>query len=287
MNGFLCLNKPAGITSRDAVNRIQRQIKPAKVGHAGTLDPIASGVLVLAIGKATRLVPYVQRMAKQYRATFELGKTSDTEDITGSVKTCGDVSPPEAASVRAACQQFVGEIQQRPPIFSALHVNGKRAYDLARRGEAVELTPRTIVVHSIQLIEYSFPHLKIDVSCGSGTYIRSLGRDIGALLACGAVMADLQRTSIGSFHIENSKLPDELPDRASITDWLMPPLVGVEALSRVTVDSKEIEAISYGQRITLDATGTEVAAVSSDGQLVAVLTRKSNQYGPAINLVAK
>ena len=289
MNGFLCINKPTDMTSRDAVNRVQRLVKPSKVGHAGTLDPLATGVLVIAVGKATRIVPYVQQLPKTYLATFELGKTSDTEDITGDVTEHEVPRPPNRSDVEEVLPDFVGEIQQRPPAFSALRVNGKRAYDLARQGKEVQLKSRLITVHDIQLLHYEWPVLKLNVLCGSGTYIRSLGRDIGEQLGCGALMTALQRTAIGNFHIDHA-MPTEFADKSAVETSLLPALDGLQSLPSVVVSESDVTTLSFGQSIRLSCTQelpAEVAAVDEAGELVAVLTKKAGTYRPAINFVAK
>ena len=278
------------MTSRDAVNRVQRLLKPAKVGHAGTLDPLATGVLVIAIGKATRLVPYVQQMSKTYSATFELGKTSNTEDITGEVTEHEVAQTPDFANIENVLPAFVGEIQQRPPAFSALRVNGKRAYDLARKGKDVQLKSRAIVIHDIQLLHYEWPVLKLNVVCGSGTYIRSLGRDIGEQLGCGALMTALQRTAIGNFHIDEARQP-EFADKSAVETALLPAVDGLQALPSVVVSEADVTTLSFGQSIDLrdasEESAAEVAAVDQTGALVAVLTKKAGHYRPAINFVAK
>src|SRR4051794_35109294 len=157
MFGLLNIDKPAGLTSRDVVNVVQRLVRPHKVGHAGTLDPLATGVLVVAIGPATRLVEYIQRMAKSYRAVFLLGRTSDTEDIEGKVAELPQAPVPNIEQIESATPRFVGMIDQRPPVYSALKVGGRRAYELARRGETIELAPRRVEVHSIDIVRYAYP----------------------------------------------------------------------------------------------------------------------------------
>ena len=183
--GLFNVNKPTGLMSRRVVDHVQRLVRPAKAGHAGTLDPLASGVLVVGVGPATRLIDYVQRAAKRYTATFLLGRESDTEDVEGIVKDWNDPPTPTLDEIQQAAKQFVGEIQQRPPAFSALKVkrqDGKsvRAYELARSGEAVDLKPRPVTIHDIQIQDYEYPELTLDVRCGSGVYVRSLGRDLAA-----------------------------------------------------------------------------------------------------------
>lgn len=275
------------MTSRGVVNRVHRVVRPAKVGHAGTLDPLATGVLVVAVGRSTKLVPYIQRMQKHYRATFALGQTSDTEDITGKLSTIDVDTPPSSVSVANACGDFVGNIMQRPPAFSALHVKGRRAYDLARNGETVELQPRPIAIHSIDMLSYTYPELTLDIVCGSGTYIRSLGRDIGESLGCGAVMSALQRTAIGKFSIESSLDPESLTIEL-IQQKLAPPVYGTEQLSTVVVDDRQIYAISVGQKIPLPIDVDELAALSSNGSLVSVMARTpEGTYKPSTNFVAR
>ncbi len=175
MFGILNLDKPPGLTSRDAVNGVQRLAYPNKVGHAGTLDPLATGVLVVCLGKATRLIEFVQQQPKHYLAEFDLGLTSDTEDIEGDVRQMDDAAPVSYEDIRNALPRFVGQIMQRPPAYSALKIKGRRAYKLARRGETVELAPRPINVYSLKLVHFHYPRVTLDIVCGSGTYVRSLG----------------------------------------------------------------------------------------------------------------
>jgi tRNA pseudouridine55 synthase len=215
--GLLNLNKPPGVTSRRLVDRVQRLVKPAKVGHAGTLDPLASGVLVLGIGPATRLVEYIQEMPKHYRATFLLGRTSTTEDIDGEVTELEDAVPPTRERLERIAEEMTGEIEQRPPIYSALKVSGRRAYALARAGQQVELAPRMVRIHCLRIVRYEYPELCLDVACGGGTYVRSLGRDLAERAGTAAVMSALERTAIGRFVVadalEASRLtPTTLPN---------------------------------------------------------------------------
>ncbi|NOY30442.1 MAG: tRNA pseudouridine(55) synthase TruB, partial [Planctomycetes bacterium] len=186
MFGILNLNKPIGWTSRDAVNRVQRLVRPAKAGHAGTLDPLATGVLVVCIGPATRLISYVQAMPKVYQATFLLGRTSDSDDIETEVRELASPPQPSREEIESKLPDFLGEIQQRPPAYSALKVNGQRAYKLAREGLAVQLEPRPVEIYELRVTGYNYPELKINLRCGSGTYVRSLGRDLAEALGTGA-----------------------------------------------------------------------------------------------------
>jgi len=272
MFGLLNVHKPAGITSRDVVNRVQRLVRPHKVGHAGTLDPLATGVLVVCIGQATRLIEYVQRMPKRYVGTFLLGRRSDTEDIEGTVEELPDPPIPDEATIRQALPQFVGTIEQLPPAYSALKVDGRRAYDLARRGEEVVLQARPIEVYSIDLVRYAYPELTFDIRCGSGTYVRSLGRDIARAVGTEAVMCALVRQEIGPFLLDAALEYDAIT-RETIASNLRPAAEAVAGLPRVTVGPKEIAELSNGRRIAnpdgLQA--DEIAAVAESGQLVALL----------------
>ena len=172
MHGLLNLHKPAGVTSRAVVNQIQRLVRPAKIGHTGTLDPLATGVLVVCVGAATRLTEYVQQMRKTYEATFLLGRRSDTDDVDGDVAEISDALQPSQAEIEGALPPFVGAISQRPPDFSAVKIQGQRAYALARLGEPLAIAERTVHVHVLRLVHYVYPQLQLEIECGSGTNVR-------------------------------------------------------------------------------------------------------------------
>ncbi len=246
--GVLNLDKPAGITSRQAVDLVKRLVRPAKTGHAGTLDPLATGVLIVCIGSATRLIEYVQRMPKSYRATFWLGRTSPTEDTEGEVAELPDPPRPTFEEIAMAAGRFVGRIQQRPPAFSALRLAGRRAYDMARRGDTVALEARPVEVYRIAVVTYQYPELVLDVQCGSGTYIRSLGRDLAESLGTGAVMSALRRTAIGKFQVADAVDPKQLTAENWST-FLQPALRAVEFLPRVTLSAAEVVRVRNGLAI--------------------------------------
>jgi tRNA pseudouridine55 synthase len=272
MFGLLNVDKPAGVTSRDVVNRVQRLVRPHKVGHAGTLDPLATGVLIVAIGPATRLVEYVQRMPKTYQGTFLLGRVSDTEDVDGNAVDLPNAPIPKREGILAAIPRFVGTIEQRPPAYSALKVAGRPAYKLARRGEAVDLAPRPVEIISIDLIRYDYPELELRVQCGGGTYIRSLGRDLAESLGSGAVMSALRRLAIGPFNAAQGIAIDQL-DGPTIGASLLPPLLALGELPQIVLNHEEIARARQGRIIsaTYDPTAAEIAAVDSGGHLVAIL----------------
>jgi len=275
-HGVLNLNKPPGVTSRRVVDRVQRLARPAKAGHAGTLDPLASGVLVVCVGAATRLIEYVQRMPKRYTASFLLGRESPTDDVEGEVAELPDPPVPGEEQLRSAAERFVGRIEQRPPAYSAVKVRGRRAYDLARRGEQVQLEARPVTVHRIDVVDYTYPRLTLDVLCGSGTYIRSLGRDLAESLGTKAVMSALERTAIGEFHIDKAVDPEQLAPESWL-EHLLPPLAAVGTLAQVGLSDEQVKAVRHGRPITLPAElrgEAELAAVDGGGQLVAILTRR-------------
>lgn len=284
-SGLLNIDKPAGITSRDAVDLVERLARPAKVGHAGTLDPLATGVLVICVGSATRLIEYVQRMPKKYVGTFLLGQSSATEDTDGLVTRLPDPPIPAAAELEAAAEKFVGSFLQRPPIFSALKVAGQRAYDLARRGEAVELKPRPIEIYSLKVARYDYPELVLEIECSGGTYIRSLGRDLAESLGTSAVMSALVRTAIGPWALDAAVDPRTL----TAVDWrarLDPPRKALSALPVRELTPAEVLRVRQGLFIPVNtsAVDQEIAAIDTRGRLVAILVaRGPGQWGAAKN----
>lgn len=273
--GVLNVHKPTGVTSRAVVNQVARLVRKAKTGHAGTLDPLASGVLVVCVGAATRLIEYVQRMPKTYRTVVRLGATSDTLDADGQIENTENPPVPSEADVRAALATQIGTIAQRPPAFSALKVGGQRAYDLARAGQAVELAPRPVTISRIDLLSYAWPRLELEIACGSGTYIRSIARDVGEQLGCGGLVEVLTRTRIGAFTIDDAVDPDSLTTE-TLRAHLRPTLEAVGDLPRVQVSASQVADVAQGRALSVGklAEGAvpvgEVALVGPDGALVAV-----------------
>jgi tRNA pseudouridine55 synthase len=291
--GILNLNKPPGMTSRAAVDCVKRLVRPAKVGHAGTLDPLASGVLVVCIGKATRLIEFVQQMPKRYRATFLLGRTSPTEDLEGEITELIDPPLPSRDKIERACERFVGTIEQRPPAFSALKIAGQRAYDLARRGQAVELAPRPVTIYGLMVVEYEYPLLTLDIRCGAGTYVRSLGRDLAESLGTGAVMSALVRTEIGLFRVENGSDPHDL-NSTKLERCLQPPQVALDGWPQIVLDDRQIELLARGgfvDRPDIDGGTISTAllvALDQQSTMLAVLKRhERGGYCPYINFIGK
>ncbi|WLD12235.1 tRNA pseudouridine(55) synthase TruB [Planctellipticum variicoloris] len=277
LSGLLNVHKPEGWTSRDVVNRVQRLVRPAKVGHAGTLDPLATGVLVVCIGSATRLISFVQDSPKRYRGRFRLGLSSDTEDITGNVTVRGDAGPIRRADLESLLPEFTGEILQRPPAYSALHVAGQRAYDLARAGQAVDLAPRPVRIDRLHLSDFALPDFELEITCGSGTYVRSLGRDLGERLGCGAVMTALVREAVGAFELSSAIAADPL-DLDAIKAALAPCRAAVAHLPSVTIPADALLALRQGKPLAAapperSEIGRQVAILSEAGDLLGIAER--------------
>jgi tRNA pseudouridine55 synthase len=273
--GLLNLNKPSGITSRKLVDMVQRLDRSVKVGHSGTLDPLASGVVVVGVGHATRLVEYVQEMPKRYRATFLLGRSSDTEDIEGTVTELPDATPPTLEALQRAAARLSGDIEQRPPAFSALKVSGRRAYELARQGETPDLPPRVVRVKRIEILRYEYPELCVDVHCGGGTYIRSLGRDLAELAGSAAVMSSLVRLAVGDFTLENALDPAVLT-RYNLGEHLLSPRLAVQGImEEVVLTQADHQRVGHGLAIAVPSVqGGRAAAYDTEGRLVAILERR-------------
>lgn len=276
MFGVLNIDKPFGMTSREVVNRVQRLVRPDKVGHAGTLDPMATGVLVICVGRATRLNEFIQHVPKKYTATFQLGCRSNTEDMEGELVELEDPPRPALEELRRVLRQFRGEIMQRPPAFSALKVKGRRAYSLARRGQTVTLQPRAVTIHALDLVSYTYPEFVLDITCSSGTYVRSIGRDVGEALGSAAVMSKLRRTATGPFLVEHADSMEELTAE-NIAERLLPAVLAVSHLPRLEVSVEQIEQLGYGRFIdgTIPGAAEMAAAVDPEGELIALLTQES------------
>jgi len=291
-NGLLNVDKPKGVTSRDVVNRVlwllrrRTGLRRIKVGHCGTLDPMAVGVLVIGVGPSTRLVTRIQQYRKAYRGSFVLGRTTTTDDVTGKIVQEVTIDPGRVneSSMRDLLTGFTGRISQVPPAFSAVHVNGKRAYELARKGREVKMVPRTVEIFSIELTQYSdgaLPEFDLRIECGSGTYIRSIGRDIGQRLECGATMTALVRTDIGPFRIQDAVPLGEL-DQDNIGSHLQAPSMGVRHLPLRMMDAEETLRILNGRDIPRgrilpaplssgsSADSESVALMNAEGILVAI-----------------
>jgi tRNA pseudouridine55 synthase len=273
VNGWVILDKPAGMTSTHAVSRLKRIFNAKKAGHAGTLDPLASGILPVAFGEATKTVPFVQDGEKAYRFTVTWGAETDSDDSEGTVTKTSDLRPSTEA-VKALLPRFTGTIMQQPPAYSAIKVAGERAYDLAREGEIVELAARPVTIHELHLISNDEICAVLEARCGKGTYVRAIARDLGRLLGCYGHVTVLRRTRVGAFTEEHAvPLEDltEAPEEAH--QDLLPVEAGLVELPCVIVDRDNAARLRRGQSILLrgrDAPFEGAAYATCAGTVIAV-----------------
>jgi tRNA pseudouridine55 synthase len=286
MFGFLNIDKPAGPTSHDIVARVRRLVgRKIKVGHAGTLDPFATGVLVVCVGPATRLADYIQAAPKRYRTDIILGASSTTDDCQGTLTPTPHAASVSSKQVATACKAFVGDITQVPPAHSAVHIDGQRAYTLARAGERVDLTPRVVTVYALELIDYTWPRLTLEITCGSGTYIRAIARDIGNALGAGGYCESLRRLAVGAFHADHATPPDAVDLATDLAD----PRLALAGWDAYQLSPTQVQALRYGGPLAIDtlvvtpppypalegtAIPTDMAALlDADGNLLALAQR--------------
>jgi tRNA pseudouridine55 synthase len=249
MDGFLNLNKPLTFTSHDCIAKLRRQLNTKKIGHAGTLDPAASGVLPIAIGRATRLLQYLQS-DKAYRAKIRFGLTTDTDDLQGTVLTETPASHLKLEAIQPHLASFQGTITQIPPQYSAIQVDGKRLYDLARSGQPVTAPSRTVTIYRIEIRHWTpgdQPELDLEIRCGSGTYIRSIARDLGALLHTGATLSALERTASSGFSLADSYLLDQV----TLETPLIHPEQVLQHHPQLTLTDAMAKRYCWGQKIAL------------------------------------
>jgi tRNA pseudouridine55 synthase len=276
VTGILVLDKTAGVTSFDAVALVRRRLGLKRVGHAGTLDPAATGVLPILLGEATKLMPYLADQDKEYVATLRLGVTTDTGDMSGRVTASVPVPPLSGDEVAAACRPHVGRIKQVPPMFSAVHHGGRRLYELAREGREVVREPREVVIHAIEVEEVGEDSARLRVVCGKGTYVRVLAADIGAAIGCGAAVARLVRTRVGPFRLEDALPWAALTDGPSTAVWarVLSADAALAGWPLVRLDARAATQLEHGQAVELApagaAAGTLVRVHAADGRLLGV-----------------
>jgi tRNA pseudouridine55 synthase len=284
-NGVLPVDKPVGPTSHDAVAAVRRALKTREVGHTGTLDPFASGLLLVCLGRATRLAEYLTALPKTYVATMRLGAATETDDHTGDVMASSEGwRGLQDDEVRAALARQVGEIEQLPPLYSAKKVDGERMYAAARRGEAVERTPVRVRIDAIDVLRIDLPDVEFRVDCGSGTYIRAIARDAGEALGVGGHLTALRRTRVGAHDVSRAVPLDALGDADRVAAALLPPADAVSHLPRISVDDAWRVALGHGKAIEVDGgllVDGPVAAVSAtDGALLAIGGREGTRFRP-------
>ena len=273
--GILNVDKPGGLTSHDVVARVRRLAPGTRVGHAGTLDPMATGVLVVCLGAATRLIEYLADADKRYRATVRFGAETTTWDAEGEVVAHGAIDDLTLTRIVAVLPRFIGEIDQVPPMYSALKRDGQPLYRLARRGVTVERAARRVTIHGIDVERWESPDLTVSVHCSKGTYVRALAHDLGRALGVGAHLAALQRTAVGSFTLAEAVSLERLLAERETGEWrryLLDASAAVRHLPRAVVDAEAEARLGHGQAVPLDVAGDgAVAAVyTADGRLLAL-----------------
>ena len=278
ISGILVVDKPVGLTSHDVVDIIRRGTNIRRAGHTGTLDPRASGVLVILIGPAVRLSEFVSASDKRYQAILRLGSATDTYDAEGHFTRQPSTTPVEVteAQFNEVLQRFIGEIEQTPPPYSAVKVHGRKAYEMAREGEEVDLAPRKINVFHLEILEWAPPEVVIDVHCSSGTYVRSLANDVGNALGCGAYLVGLRRTKSGRFSLRDATPLRKLQEAFAAGNWYQYLIPAAEALAEwpaVELNPDEVEEVKHGHRVKAveGAQPGLVRGVSMAGELIAIL----------------
>jgi tRNA pseudouridine55 synthase len=285
VDGVLVCDKPGGMTSHDVVARVRRLAGQRRVGHGGTLDPPATGVLVLALGRATRLLPFLPTEPKRYLAEVEFGAETDTLDATGTVTATASAAGVEEAALRAALATFVGPQLQVPPMVSAIKVGGERLYAKARRGEEVDRDPRPIVVHELELLGFAAgerPRATLEVACSGGTYVRSLAADLGRALGTLAHLASLRRTAVGRFTEADAHSLGELEEK--LEGAVLDPAAAMATTPTRALGPEEAAALANGRALEPTGHPGPVAAVGPDGHLVAVVEDRDGLARPRVVL---
>ncbi|MBE7555290.1 MAG: tRNA pseudouridine(55) synthase TruB [Anaerolineales bacterium] len=282
LSGLLNIDKPKGITSHDVVNRVRRLVGQRRVGHAGTLDPMATGVLLVCLGQATRLIEYVVAGQKQYRATIRFGVTTDTLDAEGQVTAVNDLSSLDEAHLREILPAFLGEIEQIPPLFSAIKQAGQPLYKRARAGKVVEVAPRRVTIHALTWVAWQPPDLILDITCSAGTYIRALARDLGEAAGSGAHLAELTRTASGPWQLAEAVSLEQLEWEAAqnASAWqrhLHPPDKAITHLPKVILTEEAVKHVQQGRQLQIEAApylenAGPIRAYTPSGDFLAILT---------------
>lgn len=255
MNGIILVDKPQDWTSHDVVAKLRGVLHERRIGHSGTLDPLATGLLVVFVGRATRAVEFAEADSKEYLAGLRLGMSTDTQDITGNIIARSDALPDEAA-VREALCRFIGDIEQIPPMYSAIKIGGKKLYELARRGESVERAPRKITISSIDIAGRDGDDHILNIACSKGTYVRTLCNDIGDAIGCGACMSSLRRTRAGAFSVDEAHSLEDIEAAARedrLSDIILPVDTLFASFPKITVSQSAAKRLKNGNIIKISA----------------------------------
>lgn len=283
LSGVLNIDKPLGVTSHDVVTQVRRALEVRRVGHAGTLDPLATGVLLVCVGPAVRLSEFLMASTKTYVADVHLGRSTTTDDGEGVVTAEAPVDHLTAEAITTALPAFTGEIEQVPPAFSAVKQGGKKLYELARKGQTVEAAPRRVRIDALRLLDWWPPVARVEVVCGAGTYIRSLARDLGGALGVGGSLSALRRTVSGRFRAEDALPADALTDPAALQDGLVPLRRALAGWPEVALDAAGLEALRHGRRVPaadVAEPGTLALAIDAHGEVVALLRAVDGGWQP-------
>lgn len=276
--GFFIINKPTHITSHDVVAQVRRILGMKKVGHTGTLDPFATGVLLVAVGSATRLIQYTHDLQKTYQATITLGATSTTDDLTGIITPTphGTSTGCNVGLISATLQKFTGHIEQIPPAYAAIKIKGKKLYEYAREGKEVDRKPRAVTIHSLELLNYTYPEIRIQATVSTGTYIRALARDIGANLKTGAYVSQLHRSAIGDFTDKKTIKLDTLTSE-NWSQHLHDAKELVAHMPSIILNKKNVAKLQQGREVTIDSQLTH----NSANQNLVILDQQNKFIGIA------
>lgn len=288
-SGVLPVDKGAGLTSFQVVAHLRRVLRAYKIGHGGTLDPAATGVLPILVGEATKLTPYLVDLDKEYLATVRLGVTTDTQDLSGTVLETRPLPQIGAADVQQAFLAFIGSIRQVPPMYSAVHHEGRRLYELAREGVEVERQPREVMVHSIVLESLALPDVTIRVRCGKGFYVRTLAADLGAALGPGGALATLVRTRVGPYRLEDAvawETVREARDGSALWPGLLPPDSALGVMQEARLSSLAARAFVNGQSVTHGGAAGPVRVYGPDGAFLGIGARRGELVKPERLLLA-
>lgn len=284
LNGVLPVDKPEGPTSHDVVAAARRALRLKRIGHTGTLDPFASGLLLLCLGPATRLAEYLTALPKAYEATMVLGVATDTDDRTGEQLRTGEGwREVTREDVERAARAQVGAILQRPPAYSAKKVAGERMYAAARRGEAPEVQPVEVTVEGLRVTRFAPPEVDFEVSCGSGTYIRAIARDIGEALGVGAHLSRLRRTRVGAFSLDRAVPLDALSEEPRVREALLSPAAALAHLPSITLAEPEVAAVLHGRPVAAEPAAPDeepLALLSPSHELIAIGARHGGTIRP-------
>lgn len=278
IEGVFNIDKPAGLTSHDVVNRLRRLTQVRRIGHAGTLDPLATGVLLLSVGRATRLIEYLVGHSKRYQATIRLGQETDSYDAEGEIVAERPFDQVTQSQILDVLSQFKGDVEQLPPLYSAIKKDGQPLYKLARQGTNVQRQPRAVTFYAVEMLAWTPPELTLEVHCSSGTYIRSLAHDIGQALACGGHIVQLRRTAVGDFSIENAVALNHMTAE-NIGEYCLEMETAVGHLPRLTLSYEQAQELLHGRKILHQgeaAENTLAQIFTEDNQFWGIAIAQSN-----------